>query len=396
MSESWWLIVLLVIAYVGECFGWTSKHTVLFRDSLGTRGAPSGEQRRNHWNWGLPGKWFESAMSGLHLRHLLPPLGSVFHCPVWPASLSPVAALAWVPFAMDREDRPDQSANLVHWQSGQSSKPPYARDKEVFLNDQPLMLCATEAHARHVIQLLHRLDTAPDPASREALIDAAWQSAFDATTLRQRLNEFAGATLALRILANLIFVWVFIALPTATYFIGLGRSWPWLLGTLAILMIATAVTFFRTHQRLQPKLGHERYKHTLIVLLSPPGAIRAIDALARDHLIGFHPLAVAQVVLTEERFLNFARRYVLDFRYAMPSQLQAAPPARDTLQWHMRREARHIGGFLNSLQLQVDELTLADPPADEACMTYCPRCQCQFVIPEGQCTLCDLPLVAFA
>ncbi len=411
MNDTAWLISLLVLVYLSECVGWTSHHTVLFRNPLAGRTRPG-----RFWSWKLPR--FGNRNSGLYVRPILPPLGTVFHCPVWTASLSPAGALAWVPFAMDAHDRPDQSATFISWEEPEGSRTSlpapgtdkHARpqriphtaaitpDNKLFLNGKFFVRCATAQQTRHFANLADQIQKAPGVRAREQIIDAQWSAALDSTTLARRIDQFFRQTFWLRIFTNLLFLHALILSPIAVWRVGLLHTWIPLLLILVALQTACCGLFFRIHRQWQPDLKSERYRRAAILLLSPPAAIRALDGLAHEHLIGFHPLAVAHATLIESQFLDFARRYLLDLRHAMPSQIQAEAYAKVTLQWHMRREAIHLKRFLQSRHIAIETLVASDPPADDGCQSYCPRCQCQYVIPASatsHCSLCDIPLVAF-
>jgi hypothetical protein len=131
--------------------------------------------------------------------------------------------------------------------------------------------------------------------------------------------------------------------------------------------------------------------------LSPPVAMRALDALSRDLLAEFHPLAVARVILAEDEFRAFAARVLRDAHHPLPAGREGAEPevVAAAESWRMRSVAA-LERFVR--KQGVPDQDWSAPPAREGddCTTFCPRCLQQFTIPAGTCARCwDLELCAF-
>ena len=125
------------------------------------------------------------------------------------------------------------------------------------------------------------------------------------------------------------------------------------------------------------------------MLLAPPSAIRAPDLLARHLLENFHPLAVARVLCSPDRFKSFARQILLDLRYPLlPVCPTNEPEPVATEQWFRTARRKATEKFLQQAGLKPDELTVLPGPTEPANQSCCPRCGAQFVTPTGTCADC--------
>jgi len=145
---------------------------------------------------------------------------------------------------------------------------------------------------------------------------------------------------------------------------------------LVLISVTVALEFWTLHKAMFPGAGGQRFKSGITILLSPMAAIRACDAVARDLLSGYHPLAVAAVLLPEEEFRRFAGEQLRLCRFGdyFDKQYQAA------VQKAMERGIR---------QKEIDPEELLQPPEHESgCVVYCPRCLAQYTKPRESCADC--------
>jgi hypothetical protein len=190
-------------------------------------------------------------------------------------------------------------------------------------------------------------------------------------------------------LSNALLGYVFGVAPVVIWHFGFKLSWLGLLAGLLGLTSATAFCFFRAHRALYPDAEDERFTQTLTILLAPTTAMRAHDALSRPLMEGFHPLAIASVLLPEKDFRDFARRVLLDLRQPAlppcPNDNQAARETELQARSALRSAAEE---FLKKAGVGPGDLCGPPAPADESCRAYCPRCDAQFITVEGKCADC--------
>ena len=211
----------------------------------------------------------------------------------------------------------------------------------------------------------------------------------DRDQILPRLAEFKKRSKPLRILANILFAYLFVLAPVVVwqyrfeYF-----GWALLIGLFA-QTVTIAILFRRSHKAMLPLADEERFTHFLIMLMAPPTAIRAHDVLARHLLENFHPLAVARELCPSKTFKKFARAVLVDLRFPMlpvcPSN-QANTVA--TEEWFRSALLDTVEKFVASAELSTSELTAPALAADAENRSYCPRCEAQFITLGGVCVDC--------
>jgi hypothetical protein len=382
MSDVQLLFLVLALLYGWECACWMRRGSVAFTTWLGRT-----------WHLAHPGTLFGNQRGGFVFAAPLPPLGTIFTANPFPLSLSPDAVLAYVATNVNRDWRPAQSGKILPFDALREVE---AKGKKVIVRGEPLWSAPTLSLARHVAETLKRL-AALSLAQREKAIHEFIRDGLDSGVVEQRWKEFQQPSRYVRVLGNVLLVYLFVLTPLVIWNFGFRHSWLGLLGGLALLTVTTAVSFHRAHKKLYLAAEDERFTHTLTIALSPPNAVRACDALSRPLFEALHPLAVAKVFLPPSRFRQFAREALLDIRHpALPVTPSDDPAARATELFARSALRQAVEQLLQRDRLDPDELCRPPAPADESCRAYCPRCGAQFTNVNVKCADCGgLPLAAF-
>jgi hypothetical protein len=134
-----------------------------------------------------------------------------------------------------------------------------------------------------------------------------------------------------------------------------------------------------------------------MVLLYPPAAIRACDALSRPQFERFHPLALASVVCPAPRLRAYAQKTLLDFRYpAGPLATEGRPELAAVEQFTRATVLAAAEALLRRNGMEPEDITRAPEPADRTSLAFCPRCHSQFTRVDATCADCgNLPLTPF-
>ena len=250
--------------------------------------------------------------------------------------------------------------------------------------------------ARELVRQLRDL-TKLSPAKRAGAIEALLDDAFDAAGAEKRWRQFQQDTRRLRLIANSLFVYLFVFAPALIWGVGLKLSWPGLLVGLVAFTGSLAWLFRREHLKLYPAAEDERFTQFLTVLLSPATAIRARDMLTRPLLENFHPLTIARVVCAPKQFRSLASAILREIRHpALPLCPLADARAQEAERsWRLLVQNR-IEKLLRKSGLDLEELSGPPAPSDSACRSYCPRCLTQFVTEAARCGDCGgLQTVSF-
>lgn len=382
MSDLQLLFLVLVLFYGWECACWLRRGSVAIRTWLGRR-----------WQMAQPGTLLGNQRGGFLFAAPLPPLGTLFTASQFPLSLSPDAVLVYVATTMNRDWRPTQSAVFLPFDA---LRDVWAKGKKVIARGELLWSAPTLSLARHMTETLKHLAALP-MAQREKAIHEFLRAGLDTGKIEHRWREFRQLSGKLRVLGNVLFLYLFGLAPLLIWNLGLKLTWPGLLLGLFALTITTAVVFHRAHKRLYPPAEDERFTHTLTIALSPPNAVRACDALSRPLFETFHPLALAKVFLPADRFRQFARAVLLDIRHPALPVCPGNDPAVCATELFARSALwQAVEQLLKRNGIDPDELCRPPATADESCRAYCPRCGAQFTTADAKCADCGgLKLVAF-
>ena len=380
MSDLEKLFLVIAAIYLAECLVWVRRASVVFVSLMGHR------CRLVHATT-LPG----NDNGGLLPGNPLPPLGTIYVCQPWPISISPEGIYSYTSQTVNPAKRPVQPTRFVRFEEIRSIA---ASSKELFVNGDTFVKVGSTHFARYLADLLRQL-SALSTDQRGKAIEAALNESVDIDRIAERIDTHRCQVATLRISCNALFLYVVFA-SLLLWIRGPAYWLPLLLGML-VGLIVIAVEYFLAHRVLYPRASRERLSHLAAMLLAPPVAIRSGDSLSRDLLIGFHPLAVAHLVCPPQKFLEFAQ-YIL--RDASCPMLPVCPAKdrdpRETERWFRSR----LHGVLNDLVRRVgtnpEELTAPPRPTGSHCRSYCPRCEIQYVIPQGECHACGgVPLQEF-
>jgi hypothetical protein len=349
MSELGSLFLVVLLLYVLQCVHWVSPGTAVF--SLSCRGR--GKRKRQGFVWSA---WDTAGL-------LAGP---------WPP-LAPILVASWPAF------QPDANQLVVPGENGEYDFLPWGKlafthsDNKLLCNRKPLFK-GSEAQVVRCATLLEQVQRARKP-EREAMVLRWLQQAMDTRTAARRVTVFTGRSRLLRILANIQLVMLFVALPLAFVRFGPGVLWRMAVVLLAISGVIT-LEFWMLHKKLFPGASAARFKSALTIMLSPIAAIRAGDVISRDLLGGFHPLAVAAVILPTHEFRQLAGEQLRLNRFGEP-----------TSKWYRENLGKLMERLVRQNNIPLDEL-LRPAQKDSGAVAFCPRCLAQYVKMPGACADC--------
>lgn len=181
-----------------------------------------------------------------------------------------------------------------------------------------------------------------------------------------RVELFFDAAEPVWISCNTLWLFLFCITPAVVVWRGIPGTWPVLLVVGLALVAFTLLGFWQAHRDLYPDAVSERRSKTILMALSPLGAIRAVDHLSRRLFADTHPLIAAQALCRSEDAVSLAR------------SLYYSPPDRDPA----------VRDFLEACGLWE---RVAAPPRelDPATIAYCPRCHTQYVRSLAACADCS-------
>lgn len=374
MTDLQLLFVILALLYVWECACWVRRGSVAFRSWFGKR-----------WRIRHPGSLLGNQQGGFVFAPPLPPLGTVLSARQMPVSISPEGALAFIASSVNPGWRPAQSGALASTAELQQVA---AKGKTVSLKGQRFLNTGSASLSHFLAEQLRTL-AKMSASQRQASLSQLLKTTLDETQLRKRLLEFQEQTRVLRILTNMLFLFLFGAAPSVIWITGLGRSWPYLLAGVVACTASIALLFRRAHLQLYPQAEDERFSNSLIVLLSPATAMRAHDLLSRPLLELFHPLAVAQVLCPAAEFRRYALTILRELKYPARPVCPRLEPLAERIERDWRTALTgEVERFLRRNQVNPEVLLEQPARSDAACERYCPRCEAQYTAGVQVCDDC--------
>lgn len=188
--------------------------------------------------------------------------------------------------------------------------------------------------------------------------------------LERRVQQAIEISAPLRRLGEGLWLYVFVAAPTAIAWFGLSATWIVLLVILVGWLGAIAWTYRRSWRALYADDPRGWRGDAALMLLSPPGAIRAADRLTRHALRQTSALRVMSVLATPDQFCAVARLLYFD----------EPTPQQDTLR-------REIDTVLESPGLA--RVFSAAPAREPGMVGFCRRCHGQLLRNTGECPDCS-------
>jgi hypothetical protein len=382
MSDLEIFFLILAVIYVWECIGWFPRGYVACLNFWGST-----------WRLAHPAALMGNQTGGVILANPLPPLGGIFAGAQSPLSISAEGVFGYVAQCVNPGWRPAQSARYFPFDA---IKQIDARGRQIRVNGQLLVKSGSPMNARRLAEQLQSLGKL-SAGERGAKLREMLRASLDAKAIRKRLENFQSRTELLHSLVNVLFLYVFAALPFVLWRYGLKQSWVELVIGLLGLTTAIAILFNRAHRAFYPDAGEEGFTQTIVVLLSPATAIRARDALSRPLLEQFHPLAVAHALLPVEQYREFARQVMREIEHPCLPVCPSNEPGPQATELAARLALRDaLQQFLKKTGIDAVALMKPPKPADETCKSYCPRCGAQFVRHDASCSDCgEMPAVAF-
>ncbi len=372
MSDEQSLYLVLAVIYLGDCFLWLPRSVVGFRSLAGAQ-----------WKVVLPGRILGNVRGGVVWVNPLPPLGTFFSTAPWPLSLSPEGFTPLVLQSFAGQGLQRGPAFFRSWEDPFEAE---AKGGEIWIDGRRVARCPSHLAAREAVALLVSLRLLPRE-KREVLIEEALRRSLDLGAMDRRLWEFEGKTGALRIVACALWMLLFLGAPALSWRLGLAQSLLPL--SLAGLPLFGLVLFFyfRAHRTLHPSERGERFGELFKMLLCPPLAIRAVDLLSRGLLATWHPGAVCARLLKGSAAEEALRRFLLDLSHPLASGPQPTQ-ALEAESWFRARLQVEFHATLRRLGFDPGRLTAPRLSGDKEALSFCPRCQGEYLLPEGECSDC--------
>ena len=374
LNETEIILAVLAAFYLSECVYWISHRAVCFY-TMGLRFHP----RRTI-------SFLSNDRNGLVFT-LPVPFAISFVCEPWPVFVSPKGIYMPDVKTTPSEPIPHCDVNYVSFREDCSVE---LSDRDVRVNGNSTPKFSSTSQARFFKASLEEISRSC-PHAREEVIEKTLKAMTDLDAIKQRLSTLRREILSLKVFSTSLFLYTFGLGPAIYYFADAGVAYRlsiYLVGFAAYWLLAI-FCFCSAHRRLYPDGVAERRKCCAMMVLSPAEAMRGPSILSKHLLESFHPVAVAAVVSSPQVFLEYAKPFLLDLQYPMPTLGRTDDSAsyrtetwfRDCLKSHLSEVVRQTG-------IDVANLVKAPIPDPDA-QSYCPRCQSQFVVSDGICESCD-------
>lgn len=379
MNDNQILLLVVAVIYLIECFFLIKRDTFVFLNLFGLRWHPA-------YSSSILGNYSKGAI----FSNPLPPLGITLFCQSSSISLSPDSIYSYASLAPYPGGRVQQHEKYFRLDD---IKKISSYDNKIMINGADFAKALSHRIAKALADLIERLIRG-SKSERSSFIKEAIERSLDTEAIQLRMQDYYKHARWLKIVSNLIFLYLFAACPVVVFYFGLAKTWFILLPLLLLLMVLNARLFFHAHKILFPDEGAARIQSLFLILLVPTTSIRANDYLSCYLLDSFHPLAVAKVLCCQKDFELIAKRFILDAQHP----IQPVCPADDTEicnteKWFRESYLSLIEDFIKKNVNDFEALVQHPQQGSSSAVTYCPRCHTQFAITDGKCLDCNNTLV---
>lgn len=260
------------------------------------------------------------------------------------------------------------------------------RGSLVRVGGRPFAQATTKEGAAKLATRLRRLaDPGSDP---RAVLRSALAEGLRFTQLRERRDDLARHSRWLRVSSNVYAALLFVILPGVVAWRGAEAGLLFTLPVVGLLHVSTLVCFASAHRRLRPGHGGDLLETLFAAGLYPPLLLRSQQELANALLSGYHPAAVAAVVLEGEARRGFLRAELVTARHAAESGAGSEFDAAAL-------ESEALEGLCQELGEPLEALLAPPPRFDALATSYCPACHEPYRRSAGLCADCLLPLAPY-
>ncbi|MCP4134123.1 MAG: hypothetical protein GY754_24335, partial [bacterium] len=109
---------------------------------------------------------------------------------------------------------------------------------------------------------------------------------------------------------------------------------------------------------------------------------------------GYHPVAVAQAIAGKDLFVQLATQVSRDLLFPGPGEEEKIEYHIRT--WYTQELLSVIGKALKKEGVLMADILKPPESPEEGTQTYCPRCHCCYMVEEGECAECGIPLIVFS
>ena len=370
-------LLVLFLLYLSDCFLLVPRRGFALLSVF----------RRGKWRVALPSEALGNDRGGLVMTMPFPPLGRAFTVGRWPISLSTKGFTGVVTSCPNPGVRPPLLSEFVSWDALKE----VGWDGRILLvNGSRYLKLASPQVASEYSRLLFLLARMPEGERVEAI--GKWcRRELSARRVSRRLSIFERATAGLRQTCNLLFFTAFVFVPV-TYW-RFGAELPFLVALAfgGVLMLWIGIDFWCLHRRLFPEQRAERLQLWLLVGFMPQYSIRAVDELSKGFLGNAHPLAVAEAVLEDDRFLRFRDDVVRDLECPVP-QIFLEEVAGEAFgvadEFREKFERPAVRELVSRRLARGVETVPAQDSLENGSRLFCPRCLMPYEEGGAECLDC--------
>jgi hypothetical protein len=153
-----------------------------------------------------------------------------------------------------------------------------------------------------------------------------------------------------------------------------------------VLHMASVGALIRSQLLLGRRLSGDPWQTLLMAGLFPPALLRSAQELESQVLRGFHPLALAGVLLEREQFLAFAQQRLASLQWKKGGWVAVTRDASSMF----RIEAAALGRIASEKGVSAIELMAPRQHRDPGAARYCPVCLSDYVARGRTCSDCGV------
>lgn len=255
------------------------------------------------------------------------------------------------------------------------------------INSDYSMTIQTKSVLKKVYQTINSIIQS-DPDSRIKLINYHYMINENKSNVKSQLNKLQKYLVILEPLGIMFFMLFFILLPLKLFnVIALKLSIFnifLMLASMHFLVIGIVLFLY-----IKKYFENFDLSYLIPILLYPISSAHLASNLFRNIFCNYEPLIVASELLNDNDFIEFSRS---EFN---KNKIAIVLSTNNNYKNYVQSKNENIKSLLLEKKISLEKLNSDPKQIDQSSLSFCPVCECEYLVPDGLCSDCNISLKQF-
>lgn len=337
------------------------------------------------WRNFEPNAVLRTAFGGFAITNPFPPVSTVFFAQIIPFSFSPEGILSYMPFISLISDKLIKEE--PEYISYNEIKTIDINGKEILINNKSFGELPSTLYAQKIKENILKIRKMQF-WEREVFISEIIKGLFDVESVKNKQKNFKNNSLLLLISCNLLYIIIFFVFPLGVFMFGLLRIIVFMFTIIYFFTLVTIIIYITACLKMQSFSKRSLLRDSLMMMICPLDAVRALDKIGKTFFIPFHPVAIAAVICEKCQYKKILKKCSLDLLFPIKPNLKNAK-ALKTFHWYRNECLVRLQEIIQQDGIDIADFFVKPDLQDKDCVSYCPRCGSQYSIENGECSDCS-------